>query len=82
MKLDAIKRLPRRKSEGKGAPVEHLSEGVKSRDIVGSENGESGEQIRRYIRLTELLPELFDMVDEGRIAFKPAVDLSYGERTA
>ena len=60
-----------------GGPVVHLE---KTRDIIGAESGESGRQIQRYIRLTELIPELLDMVDEGKIAFRPAVELSYLEQ--
>ncbi len=48
-----------------------------SRDELGESAGESGRQISRYIRLTELVPELLDLVDEGRIALRPAVELSY-----
>ena len=48
-----------------------------SRELLGKEVGESQDQVRRYIRLTELIPELLDLVDEGRIAFRPAVELSY-----
>ena len=47
------------------APVGHKLDGAKSRDILGDEVGESREQIRRYIRLTNLVPELLDLVDEG-----------------
>ena len=46
-------------------------------DIVGEQNGESGRQVHRYIRLTNLIPELLDMVDEKKIAFNPAVEISY-----
>jgi ParB family chromosome partitioning protein len=49
----------------------------KSRDILAAESGESHEQIRRYVRLNELVPELLDYVDEGRIKMRPAVELSY-----
>lgn len=49
----------------------------KSRDILAEESGESREQIRRYIRLTNLVPELLELVDEGRIKMRPAVELSY-----
>lgn len=56
------------------APLEHK---FVSREQIAKENGESREQVRRYIRLTELIPELLDMVDEKRIAFLPAVELSY-----
>ena len=48
----------------------------KSRDLV-AENNESGRQVQRYIRLTELIPPILQMVDDGRIAFSPAVELSY-----
>ena len=48
-----------------------------SRDELGESAGESGRQISRYIRLTELVPELLDLVDEGKIAMRPAVELSY-----
>ena len=60
-----------------GGPVGHLPSGSKSRDVVAMEVGESVTQIRRYIRLTELIPELLDLVDEGRIGLRPAVELSY-----
>ena len=57
-----------------GGPVGHP---VKSRDIVAKEAGESVTQIRRYIRLTELIPELLDLVDEKKIGLRTAVELSY-----
>ena len=60
-----------------GAPVGHLPNGLKSRDIVAADLGESKTQIQRYIRLTELIPELLDLVDEGKIGLRPAVELSY-----
>ncbi len=49
----------------------------KSVDLIGEETGESGRQIQRYIRLTELIPEILNMVDEKKIAFRPAVEISY-----
>ena len=52
----------------------------KTRDFLAKEVGESARQIQRYIRLPELIPELLDMVDEGKIAFNPAVELSYLEQ--
>ena len=73
MKLEAMKRQagrPRKNS----VPVAQKST---SRELLGKEVGESQDQVRRYIRLTELIPELLDLVDEGRIAFRPAVELSY-----
>ena len=48
-----------------------------SATMVGSEQGDSYEQVRRYIRLTELVPELLEMVDNGRMGFRPAVEISY-----
>lgn len=51
--------------------------GTKSSEIMADEVGESRNTIFRYIRLTELIPPLLDLVDEGRIAFRPAVELSY-----
>lgn len=50
---------------------------LESADVIGRETGESGRQIQRYIRLTELTPPILEMVDEKRIAFNPAVELSY-----
>ena len=55
-------------------PVESKS---RANEELGNQVGESREQIRRYIRLTELIPEVLEMVDEGRIAMRPAVELSY-----
>ena len=60
-----------------GAPVGHLPDGMKSRDVIAANVGESKSQFQRYIRLTELIPELLDLVDEGRIGLRPAVELSY-----
>jgi len=50
---------------------------LETADIVGQESGDSRNQVRRFIRLTNLVPELLDMVDEKKIAFNPAVELSY-----
>ena len=77
MKMDAIKRMPGRKPAENGAPVEPHSEKGKSRDIIAAETGESSEQVRRYIRLTYLVPELLQYVDEGKIGMRPAVEMSY-----
>ena len=73
MRLEAMKRQAGRPQQENGAPVGHHS---KSRDILAEESGESREQIRRYIRLTNLVPELLELVDEGRIKMRPAVVLS------
>ena len=77
MKMEAMKRRAGRPSKENGAPVVPNLEGRKTRDIIADENGESREQVRRYIRLTELTSELLELVDQGRIAFRPAVELSY-----
>ena len=50
---------------------------MRSNEILGNEIGESREQIRRYVRLTNLVPELLEFVDEGRIKMRPAVEMSY-----
>lgn len=57
------------------APVEHKLN--KSRDVLATEVGESREQVRRYIRLTELIPEILEMVDQEQVALRPAVEISY-----
>lgn len=76
MRLDAMKRQGQR-TDLTCEPVAHKLEGIKSRDILADQVGESKDQIRRYIRLTELIPNLLDMVDEGQIALRPAVEISY-----
>lgn len=77
MRLDAMKRIGGRPSIEKGAPAEHPFLGQKSRDVLAAETGESREQIRRFIRLTNLIPEMLDLVDEKQIAMRPAVEISY-----
>ena len=76
MKLDAIKRLPGRPSKENGVPVGHHLEG-KSREILAENSEDSNTQIQRYIRLTNLVPELQDFVDKGQMKMRPAVELSY-----
>ena len=84
MKLDAMKRQGQR-TDLTCAPSAHKLKGVKSRDVVAEQAGESKDQIRRYIRLTNLLPEILDMVDNSvlkekdklQMALRPAVELSY-----
>ena len=77
MKLEAIKRLPGRPAKDNCAPVGHNSEAPRSVQSIAEDSGESKTQIQRYIRLTQLIPELQDFVDEGRIKMRPAVELSY-----
>ena len=74
MRMEAMKRLPGRPVNG--APVGH-NFGEKTRDLLASETGDSKSQIQRYIRLTELIPEILELVDEGKIALRPAVEISY-----
>lgn len=76
MKLDAMKRQGQR-SDLTSTPMARKLQGKETAEIIGDEVGESKDQIRRYIRLTELIPELLDMVDDGQIALRPAVELSY-----
>lgn len=73
MKLDAIKHQGKATSSQLGMK----SSGTQSLDVIGEQMGESRNQIHRYIRLTELIPQLLDMVDNGQIKFNPAVELSY-----
>ena len=76
MRLEAMKRQGQR-TDLTCAPVEHKLDGKKARDIIAEQSGDSREQIRRYIRLNELVPEILDLVDEGKIAMRPAVEMSY-----
>lgn len=73
MKLEAIK------NQGARSDLTSSQLGMKLQalDIVGQETGDSRNQVHRFIRLTNLVPELLDMVDEKKIAFNPAVELSY-----
>lgn len=73
MKMDAIRHQGLRSDLTSGPMVQKLA----TAELIGQDSGESGRQIRRYIRLTELRPELLDMVDEKQLAFRPAVELSY-----
>ena len=76
MKLDAMKRQGQR-TDLTSSPLATKLRGSRSDVILGEQVGESKDQIRRYIRLTELIPPILDMVDEGKIAMRPAVELSY-----
>ena len=73
LKLDALKRQGRRNDITSTPVVSKFRTG----DFVGKDNGDSREQVRRYIRLTYLIPELLEDVDDGKIALRPAVELSY-----
>lgn len=75
LKLDAINRVKGRpKNVGQVVPD---YKGMRSTEIIAADTGESYKQIQRYIRLTNLIPELLDMVDAKQISFNPAVELSY-----
>ena len=74
MKLEAIKRKAGRPS--KENPRQVVGN-LESAEIIGKDNDESGRQVQRFIRLTNLIPELLDMVDQKQISFNPAVELSY-----
>lgn len=76
MRLEAMKRVAGRPSKN-SAPVEQNFRNRTSREILAEDVGESHAQVQRYIRLTELIPELLDMVDEKKIALRPAVEISY-----
>lgn len=77
MRLEAMKRQAGRPSQDNYSPMGNNLMGTKSSDVMAEEVGESKNTIFRYIRLTELIQPLLDLVDEGRIAFRPAVELSY-----
>ncbi len=74
MRYDALRRVAGARTDLTGDPVEPR---LKTSELVAQETSESASQIKRYIRLTELIPELLELVDEGRIALRPAVELSY-----
>lgn len=77
MKLEAMKRQQGFRSDLTSATVLQKSDKKSSRQLLAEQVGESHEQIRKYIRLTELITPILDMVDEGKIAMRPAVELSY-----
>ena len=74
MRLEAMKRQGKR-TDLTSAPLERKF--AEARDRIGYEVGESREQVRRYIRLTELIPEILEMVDQEQVALRPAVEISY-----
>ena len=77
MKMEAMKRQAGRPSKENCGQLDHNLLGKKTVDIVADEVGESAKQIQRYIRLTNLIPDLLNMVDQKQISFNPAVELSY-----
>lgn len=76
MKLEALKCQGKR-NDLTCDPLGHKLDGLKSRQILADGVEDSATQIQRYIRLTELVPELLELVDDGRMAFRPAVEISY-----
>ena len=84
MKLEAMKRQGQR-TDLTSSPLDNKLKGITSAQEISQKSGDSQPQIYRYIRLTYLIPPLLDMVDEGKIAMRPAVELSYlpeNEQTA
>ena len=77
MKLDAMRRQQGERTDLTCVPVGHKLDSKRSRELLADSSPDSNTQIQRYIRLTNLIPEILDMVDDGRIAFRPAVELSY-----
>ena len=77
MRLEAMNRQAGRPGKNNLTPVVSDLNGLRTNEALGKEVGESRETIRRYIRLTELIPEILDMVDNKKIAMRPAVELSY-----
>lgn len=76
MKMEAVRRQGERRDLTSGQ-IDQKLKGTVSRDVVAEESGESSRQVQRYIRLTELTPELLDYVDKKRIQFTVAVEISY-----
>lgn len=76
MKLEAMKRQGQR-NDLTSVPTAQKYAGKTSREIIAEEAGESQDQVRRYVRLTELIPELLNLVDEEKIKLRPAVEISY-----
>jgi ParB family chromosome partitioning protein len=76
MKLEALSRQGER-VDLTSSPVGMKLQGKQTLEVIGEEAGDSRNQVHRYIRLTELVPEILQMVDDGKMAFRPAVEVSY-----
>lgn len=74
MKYDAIKRKSGRRKSGQ---VDHEKDGKKTVEIMGEEAGESSKQVQRYLKVTELIPDLLDMLDAGKISVNPAYEAAF-----
>lgn len=77
MRLEAMKRQSGRPSKNNGDPVEPNLKGIRSSQLLAEEVNESTSQIKRYIRLTELIPQILKLVDEEQLGLRPAVEISY-----
>jgi ParB family chromosome partitioning protein len=77
MKYEAVKRQQGQRTDLTSATLLQKSDGKTSRELLAEKSPDSHEQIRKFIRLNELVPEVLQMVDEGKIAMRPAVELSY-----
>jgi ParB family chromosome partitioning protein len=76
MKLDAMKRQGQR-SDLTSTPLAGKLKGKETAEIIGEVSGDSKDQVRRFVRLTDLIPQALELVDTGKIAMRPAVELSY-----
>jgi ParB family chromosome partitioning protein len=77
MKLDAMKRQQGKRTDLTCVPLGHKLDNRRSREVLSDNSPDSNTQIQRYIRLTDLIPQVLDLVDTGKIAMRPAVELSY-----
>ncbi len=77
MRLEAMKRQQGQRTDLTSVPVGQKLENKTTREIIAAESGDSNTQVQRYIRLTNLVPELLECVDDGRMKMRPAVELSY-----
>lgn len=82
MRLDVMKRQAGRPKKENARPVGTDLSGIRSDELLAEESPDSARQIQRYIRLNELVPEILTLVDEGRIAMRPAVEISYFPKEA
>jgi len=77
MKLEAMRRQQGERTDLTCVPLGHKLDNKRSREILAENSPDSNTQIQRFIRLTELIPEVLELVDEGKIAMRPAIELSY-----
>ncbi len=82
MKLDAMKRQAGRPSKENSRPLDTNLIGTRSDEQLAKDSPDSARQIQRFIRLTELIPPVLQMVDDGKIAFRPAVEISYSPKSS